>query len=128
MESLGMGRVIIGQSLSYEEERRHGSSRLPQIRCIHLEMEANEVCIACIVNWYWFEGIILGRERVGHIGALEMEGMEVQNTKRGLSGWLSMEGCCETGMKRWEIGAYVLEKMRDIRYNRIELKRCHLRT
>ena len=91
-------------------------------------MEANEACIACIVNWYWFEGISLGRERVGHIGALEMEGMEVWNTKRWLSGWLSMDGCCENGMKRWEIGAHALENMRDIRYNRIELKRCHLRT
>ena len=40
-------------------------------------MEANEAYIACIVNWYWFEGINLERERLGHIGALEMEGMEV---------------------------------------------------
>ena len=53
-----------------------------------------------------------------------MEGMEVWNTKRWLSGWWSMDGCCENGMKRWEIGAHALENMRDIRNHRIELKRC----
>ena len=51
------------------------------MRIIHLEKEINDTYIASRVNWLWFDGIDLGREHVGRIGVLEMEEMEIWNTK-----------------------------------------------